>query len=80
MLWTRVRAATAHALHRGALQRIPTACEVVEERGPAHEREFRVAVRLRDDVLAVGEGRSKQAAEKAAAEAALQQLPEEILP
>jgi len=33
MLWTRVRAATAHALHRGALQRIPTACEVVEERG-----------------------------------------------
>jgi len=54
--------------------------EVVEERGPAHEREFRVAVRLRDDVLAVGEGRSKQAAEKAAAEAALQQLPEEILP
>jgi ATP adenylyltransferase len=32
---TRVRAATAHALRRGALRRIPTACEVVEERGVA---------------------------------------------
>jgi ATP adenylyltransferase len=34
-LWTRARAATAHALRRGALQRLPTTCEVVEERGVA---------------------------------------------
>jgi ATP adenylyltransferase len=34
-LWTRVRAATVHALGRGALQRIPTACVVVEERSVA---------------------------------------------
>ena len=32
-LWTRAREATARALRCGALQRIPTACEVVEERG-----------------------------------------------
>ncbi len=51
----------------------------VEQRGPAHEREFRVEVRLDSQVLASGEGRSKQAAQKAAAEAALQALPEEAL-
>lgn len=52
----------------------------VEERGPAHEREFRVEVRLNGDVLADGEGMSKQSAEKAAAEAALRTLPVDAIP
>ena len=52
----------------------------VEERGPAHEREFRVEVRLNGDVLAAGEGMSKQSAEKAAAEAALRTLPVDTIP
>ncbi len=52
----------------------------VEERGPAHKREFRVEVRLNGDVLADGEGMSKQAAEKAAAEAALRTLPVDAIP
>lgn len=33
MLWARVREATARGRRRGTLQRIPTACEEVEERG-----------------------------------------------
>lgn len=52
----------------------------IEERGPAHDREFTVEVRLNGDVLAQGEGKSKQAAEKAAAEEALRALPVEALP
>ena len=52
----------------------------VEERGPAHEREFTVEVRLEGRPLGRGEGKSKQVAEKAAAEAALQALPEDAIP
>ena len=52
----------------------------VEERGPAHEREFAVEVRLEGRLLGRGEGKSKQAAEKAAAEAALRALPEDAIP
>ncbi len=47
----------------------------IDERGPAHAREFTVLVRLQDRDLATGEGKSKQAAEKLAAEAALRSLP-----
>lgn len=47
----------------------------IDERGPAHAREFTVLVRLKDHDLATGEGKSKQAAEKIAAEAALRSLP-----
>ena len=54
--------------------------ETVEERGPAHEREFRVQVRVNGDILGDGEGHSKQAAEKAAAEAALRALPAGAIP
>ena len=52
----------------------------VEERGPAHEREFRVEVRVNGETLGGGEGPSKQAAEKAAAEMALRALPAEAIP
>ena len=52
----------------------------VEERGPAHEREFRVEVRVNGETLGGGEGPSKQAAEKAAAEMALRALPADAIP
>ena len=44
------------------------------EDGPAHRRVFIVDVKVRGDVLARGEGRSKKAAEQEAARAALGQL------
>ena len=47
--------------------------EVTDSGGPAHERWFEVAVRLGERELARGRGRSKRAAEFAAAEAALDQ-------
>lgn len=52
----------------------------VEQRGPAHERQFRVEVRLNGETLGGGEGQSKQAAEKAAAEMALRGLPAHVIP
>ena len=54
--------------------------ETVEQRGPAHDREFRVEVHLNGEAMAQGMGKSKQAAEKVAAERALQTLPPEIIP
>ncbi len=40
---------------------------LVKERGPAHEKTFRVALRLNGDILAEAEGRSKKEAEQKAA-------------
>jgi ribonuclease-3 len=54
--------------------------ELLEERGPAHERWFRIRVVGAERTLAEGEGRSKRAAEQAAAAAALQKLEPPILP
>ncbi|RMH40514.1 MAG: ribonuclease III [Deltaproteobacteria bacterium] len=51
--------------------KVPPEYEVVAERGPDHDKTFRVDVRLRGRVLATGEGRSKKEAEQAAARAAL---------
>jgi ribonuclease-3 len=48
--------------------------ELVHERGPPHERWFRVRVVGADRALSEGEGRSKRAAEQAAAAAALREL------
>jgi len=45
--------------------------ELMESGGPAHERWFRVCVRVGDTMLGEGVGRSKRAAERCAAEAAL---------
>jgi ribonuclease-3 len=49
----------------------PPAYDLVESGGPAHERWFRVRVRAGAEVLGEGVGRSKRAAERAAAESAL---------
>jgi ribonuclease-3 len=46
--------------------------EVVGEAGPPHDRVFEVAARLDAEVLGRGEGRSKKAAEQAAAAEALE--------
>ena len=63
---------------KGALQRHTQALSlglpeyrITEMSGPPHHREFVAEVRVGDSVLGVGEGGSKQAAEKAAAAAAL---------
>ena len=54
--------------------------ELVEERGPAHERRFRVRVVGAERTLGEGEGRSKRAAEQAAAAAALRALDPALTP
>lgn len=48
--------------------------ELLEERGPAHERWFKIRVTGAAQTLAEGEGRSKRAAEQSAAAAALRYL------
>ncbi len=45
--------------------------EIVDESGPAHDRKFVCQVRINSNVIAEGEGRSKKAAEQAAARSAL---------
>jgi ribonuclease-3 len=48
--------------------------EVTREAGPPHDRRFQVAARIDLDVVGTGEGRSKKAAEQAAAAEALDAL------
>lgn len=50
---------------------LPPAYDLLESGGPPHERWFRVCVRVGEQVLGEGIGRSKRAAERGAAEAAL---------
>lgn len=50
---------------------------IIEERGPAHEREFVSEVQMAGETLGAGSGRSKKEAEQQAAAAALQRLKEE---
>ena len=45
--------------------------ELLEESGPEHNKLFKVAVRMEDEVLGEGEGRTKKAAEQQAAYKAL---------
>lgn len=45
--------------------------ELMEESGPEHDKLFRVSVRMDDEVLGVGEGKTKKAAEQDAAYKAL---------
>ena len=47
---------------------------VVSEGGPAHARQFVVAVHWRGQLLAQGEGASKREAQQVAAQQALSQL------
>ncbi|MCA1023036.1 ribonuclease III [Halobacillus litoralis] len=46
--------------------------EIVEERGPAHSREFIAHVRIQDDIGGIGVGRTKKEAEQKAAQQALE--------
>jgi len=48
--------------------------EVLEIQGPDHDRSFRIAVKSAETLLGVGEGKSKKAAEAAAAAEALAKL------
>jgi len=48
--------------------------EVTREAGPPHARRFEVAARIDAEVIGAGEGRSKKAAEQAAAAEALERL------
>jgi len=48
--------------------------EVTREAGPPHARRFEVAARIEAEVIGRGEGRSKKAAEQAAAAEALERL------
>ena len=52
----------------------PLKYQIVEERGPAHAREFVVHVMVGEEMLGHGTGRSKKEAEQRAASAALQTL------
>ncbi|MCC3373049.1 ribonuclease III [Cohnella sp. REN36] len=53
---------------------------IIEERGPAHDREFVAVVYVGDKSLGQGVGRSKKEAEQQAASKALRQLREEAAP
>lgn len=46
--------------------------QILEEKGPDHDKHFTVGVYLHKEVVAKGDGRSKQEAEQAAARAALE--------
>lgn len=54
----------------------PAEYRVVKEFGPEHQKTFQVAVRVNGRSLGESEGRSKKAAEQAAAKNALQVLRE----
>lgn len=56
--------------------RVTPTYEVIDETGPAHERTFRVGVRLGGDIVAEGSGQSKQEAEVEAARKALENYQE----
>jgi len=57
---------TAQRLHKAT-----PVYDLVSEEGPAHDRVFTVSLKLRDEELARGTGRSKKAAEQQAAKDAL---------
>ena len=48
--------------------------EIIDERGPDHEKLFTAEVKVEDQVLATGEGKSKKLAEMQAAQKALENL------
>ena len=57
-----------------AIHNITPHYRVIAEAGPDHDKTFTVQVLLEDDVWGEGEGRSKQVAAQAAAEAALDRV------
>jgi ribonuclease-3 len=53
------------------IEQITPHYEVIEEWGPDHDKKFKVAVFLKDEQIAIGEGGSKQEAQRNAAEKGL---------
>lgn len=51
--------------------------EIVDEKGPAHNRTFESSVLLNDKVLGVGRGKSKKEAEQQAAQSAMRAMQEQ---
>ncbi len=60
---------------QGLFKQAPT-YEIIKESGPEHAKVFWVAVKLGEEILATGRGRSKKAAEQEAAKEALKKLEE----
>ncbi len=54
--------------------------QILKETGPEHQKIFKVAVKLDEEILATGSGRSKKAAEQKAAQIALKKLEERYGP
>jgi ribonuclease-3 len=52
--------------------------EIIEEKGPAHNRTFVSAVRIGADELGLGKGKSKKEAEQKAAQIAILHLQEQV--
>ena len=48
--------------------------EVIEEKGPDHNKMFVSQVKINDEAVGIGEGRSKKEAEQSAAKKALEKL------
>ena len=48
--------------------------EVIDEKGPAHDKKFKVIVKIEDIVYGEGEGHTKKEAEQEAAKSALKKL------
>ncbi len=74
----------AHRDYKTVLQEVaqarfhrPPVYEVVEERGPDHEKEFEVEVTISGQLYGRGGGRSKKGAERQAARVALERLARE---
>ena len=57
----------------------PARYEVTTEEGPPHERSFEVGVSVDGELVGTGEGRSKKAAEQAAAAEALERLDDQAI-
>jgi ribonuclease-3 len=62
-----------------AVRRPPAAYQVVEEKGPEHQKTFTVEVLAGEDLVARGSGRSKKAAEQEAARIVLERLGEKAV-
>lgn len=48
--------------------------QIIDEKGPAHEKEFRAEVTVNDEDKAIGKGRTKKTAEQFAAKAMIQKI------
>ncbi len=56
--------------HTQQLYKVLPRYRLLEETGPAHDRRFKIALSINDDIISEGEGKSKKEAEQKAAETA----------